>query len=301
MSPPRILLTGRWGQVGFELQRTLAPLGEVHGVDKNECDLSDPGALRDLVRAVRPRIIVNAAAYTAVDRAEDDVERARAINAGAPAVIGEEAERIGASVVHFSTDYVFDGSGIRPYVEDDSPAPQNVYGLTKLEGERALQAACDRVLILRTSWVVGAHGSNFAKTMLKAAAQRDELRVVADQHGAPTTAGLLADITAHLVKRMLRVNSDEDCFGVYHVTPTGSTTWHEYAQHVLRYARRAGYPLRVDADGIHPITTREYPTPARRPLNSRLDTIKLQRTFDIYLPDWQSALDHTLCQILRWP
>lgn len=294
----KILLTGKNGQVGFELQRSLAPLGEVVAVDYAECDLSDEAAIRELIRSVRPEVIVNPAAYTAVDKAESDIATAEAVNARAPGVIGEEAARDGAWVVHFSTDYVFDGTKLEPYTEDDTTNPQGVYGRSKRDGELALQASGARHLIFRTSWVVGAHGNNFAKTMLRLAADRDRLSVVADQFGAPTSAALLADLTAQLVRQVQLKGMDDFAFGLYHVVPAGETNWHEYACFVIGEAIRAGKPLKVTPESIKAITTAEYPTPARRPANSRLDTTRFRQTFGLELPPWQSGVHHILQQIL---
>lgn len=296
----KILLTGKNGQVGFELQRALAPLGQVHAIDSGDCNLADADALRALVRRLQPQVIVNPAAYTAVDRAESDVQQAMAVNAVAPGVLGEEAERLGASVVHYSTDYVFDGSKQTPYVESDATAPLGAYGRSKLEGERALAQATARHLILRTSWVVGAHGNNFAKTMLRLAAERDELRVVHDQKGAPTSAALIADVTAHLVAR-LKNGPETFAHGLYHMTAGGETNWCEYARFVIGYALRCGHALRVSPNEVHPISAEQYPTAARRPSNSHLDTTLFRSTFGLELPHWQEGLGHVLQQILRKP
>lgn len=290
----KILLTGKNGQVGFELQRALAPLGEIVAVGKNDCNLADAAALRELVRAVAPDVIVNPAAHTAVDKAESEPALAEAINAAAPRVLGEAAARLGAWVVHYSTDYVFDGRKATPYTEDDQPNPQSVYGQTKLAGERALQECGARHLILRTSWVVGAHGGNFAKTMLRLAAERDSLRVVADQYGAPTSASLLADLTAQILGWGMRKDVPT---GLYHVTAAGETNWCDYARHVIASAHQAGKPLKAHPADVHPITTADYPTPARRPANSRLDCTKFRNTFGMVLPSWQQGLDHILQQI----
>lgn len=297
----KILLTGRNGQVGFELQRALAPLGQVHAIDSGDCNLADADALRALVRKLQPQVIVNPAAYTAVDRAESDVQQAMAVNAVAPGVLGEEAERLGASVIHYSTDYVFDGSKAAPYVESDATAPLGAYGQSKLDGERALAQSTARHLILRTSWVVGAHGANFAKTMLRLAAERDELRVVSDQLGAPTSAALIADVTAHLVRQLQRPASGPFPYGLYHATAGGETNWCEYARFVIGYALRTGHVLRVTPNDVHPIRSDEYPTAARRPSNSRLDTTLFRSTFGLELPHWQEGLGHVLQQILRKP
>jgi len=294
----RILLTGRNGQVGFELQRALAPLGTVIALDRSDCDLEDAASVRAAIRKAEPDVVVNPAAYTAVDRAESEADRARAINALAPGIIGAEAAQRGALVVHYSTDYVFDGTAVGWYGEDAATGPQSVYGRSKLAGEEALASSGVRHLIFRTSWVFGAHGANFARTMLRLAAERDELKVVADQVGAPTSAALIADITAHAIRQAMH-GRDTVPDGVYHLAAGGETNWHAYACHVIEAARRAGMPVRVAADAILPITTADYPTPARRPANSRLDTAKLQKTFGLILPHWQSGLDHVLQQIIR--
>lgn len=298
MTLPRILLTGKNGQVGFELQRALAPLGEVVAVGTADCDLSDANAIRALMQRVQPQLVVNPAAYTAVDKAESDADKARAVNAVAPGVLGEEACRLGASVIHYSTDYVYDGSKDGLYTESDPVSPQSVYGQTKLDGERALQAATPRHVILRTSWVVGAHGGNFAKTMLRLAGDRDELKVVADQFGAPTSASLIADVTAHIARQILRDGADGFPFGVYHLAAAGETSWHAYAQYVIGEAIGVGKALKATPDRVLPIPASSYPTPARRPQNSRLDTHKLQQTFGLHLPHWQEGVKHILQQIL---
>lgn len=293
-----ILLTGKNGQVGFELQRALAPLGNVHAVDSGDCDLADADALRALIRDVRPSLIVNPAAYTAVDRAETEVDKAMAVNARAPGIMGEEAERLGASVIHFSTDYVFDGHKPTPYTEQDPTGPLGVYGQSKLDGEKALASATRRHLILRTSWVVGAHGHNFAKTMLRLAAERTHLNVVNDQLGAPTSAALLADLTAHVARRLQTDGAQAFPFGVYHLAAGGETSWHDYACHVVAQGLQAGLPLKLRPEHIRAIATDAYPTAARRPLNSRLDTSQFRATFGLRLPPWQQGLDHILQQIL---
>ena len=298
MTLPRILLTGKNGQVGFELQRALAPLGEVIAVGTADCDLSDANAIRGLMQRVQPQLVVNPAAYTAVDKAESDADKARAVNAVAPGVLGEEASRLGASVIHYSTDYVYDGSKDGLYTESDPVSPQSVYGQTKLDGERALQAVTPRHVILRTSWVVGAHGGNFAKTMLRLAGDRDELKVVADQFGAPTSASLIADVTAHIARQMLRDGADGFPFGVYHLAAAGETSWHAYAQYVIGEAIGIGKALKAAPERVLPIPASSYPTPARRPQNSRLDTHKLRQTFGLHLPHWQEGVKHILQQIL---
>ncbi len=294
----KILLTGKNGQVGFELQRSLAPLGAIHAVDVDECNLADEQAIRQLVQSVRPDVIVNPAAYTAVDKAESEPGLAQAINARAPGVLGEEAQKIGALVVHFSTDYVFDGTKQGAYCEDDSTNPQSVYGQTKCDGELALQASCARHLVLRTSWVVGAHGGNFAKTMLRLAADRDCLNVVADQYGAPTSAALLADVAAHLIREHHHQSGAEFPYGTYHVVARGETNWCDYARYVIGEALKAGKVLKATPERISPIPTAQYPTPAKRPENSRLDTQRFHQTFGLELPHWQDGLNHILKQIL---
>lgn len=293
----RILLTGKNGQVGFELQRSLAVLGEVIAVDQTDCDLTDPVSLRRLVAGLEPQIIVNPAAYTAVDRAESERDLAHAVNAVAPGILGEEAHRLGALVIHYSTDYVFDGAKSGWYSEDDSPHPQSTYGTTKLAGERALRESGADSLIFRTSWVFGAHGGNFAKTMLRLAGERDELKVVADQWGAPTSAALLADVTAQVVARYQREARSDFPFGLYHLVAGGECSWHDYARTVVSAALAAGKPLRTTPERILPIATADYPTAAKRPANSRMATAKLRETFGLVLPPWQIGLAHVLQQI----
>jgi dTDP-4-dehydrorhamnose reductase len=293
----KILVTGKNGQVGFELLRALAPLGEIIAIDFAECDLADAGAIRELVREVAPDIIVNPAAYTAVDKAESDSDIAFAVNTEAPRVLGEEAARLGALVVHYSTDYVFNGAKEGSYSEGDTPDPQSVYGRSKYEGELALAQANPRHLILRTSWVVGAHGGNFAKTMLRLGAERERLTVVADQFGAPTSAALLADLTAQLVRQHQREGAQSFPYGTYHVTASGETNWCDYARFVVAEALAAGKTLKVTPEGIAPITTEQYPTPAKRPANSRLDTARFRETFGMRLPHWEEGVRHVLQQI----
>lgn len=294
----RILLTGKHGQVGFELQRALAPLGEVCAVGQLECDLADASALRSLVRTFNPDLIVNPAAYTAVDKAESEPELAYAVNAVAPGVLGEEAARRGAWVIHYSTDYVFDGTKPSAYTEDDLTNPLSVYGRTKRDGEIALQESGVRHLIFRTSWVIGAHGANFAKTILRLGTERDRLNVVADQYGIPTSAALLADVTAQLVRQEQRDGDENFPFGLYHLVPSGETNWCDYARFVLSEARTLGKPLKLLPDSIRAIASSEYPTTAKRPANSRLDTGKIRGLFDLELPDWENGVRHILQQIL---
>jgi len=296
---PTLLVTGSNGQVGFELRRSLAPLGRVVALDRARCDLSHLDAVRHIVRALRPDVIVNAAAYTAVDKAESDADAAFMVNATAAGVLAEEAAALGSLLVHYSTDYVFDGSKAGPYVETDPPNPQSVYGKSKLAGEQAITQTGAHALILRTSWVAGAHGSNFAKTMLKLARERDSLRVIADQFGAPTTAALIADVTAQIIARYW-LFGDRAALetGIYHLAAAGETSWHGYASEVLRYAAEKGLALRIDPSEIEAIPASAYPLPAPRPANSRLDTHKLRETFGIHLPDWRDGVHHLLDQLL---
>jgi dTDP-4-dehydrorhamnose reductase len=291
----KLLLFGKGGQVGWELQRALAPLGEVVACGSEEADFSEPETLPALVRAVRPDAIVNAAAHTAVDRAESEPERATAINAVAPGVLAREAAALGAWLVHYSTDYVFDGSGDAPRDEDAPTGPLGVYGRTKLEGEQAIRAAGGRHLILRTSWVYGARGGNFAKTMLRLAAERDTLSVVDDQVGAPTGADLLADVTAHCLRTLA---ARPELGGTYHAVAAGQTSWHGYARHVIAWAHAHGHALRTAPEAVLPVPTRAFPTPARRPHNSRLDTRRLQSAFELTMPDWQRGVDRLLAEVL---
>lgn len=292
----RILITGKTGQVGFELRRALASLGELVVADRLQCDLSSGDKLRMFVREVAPNVVVNAGAYTAVDRAESEKDLAIAVNSNGPGILGEEASRLGALVVHYSTDYVFDGSQARPYTEDDTPDPINAYGYSKLMGERYLEESCRRHLIFRTSWVLGANGTNFARSMLRLAAARDALDIVSDQVGAPTSASLIADVTALLVRDATR-SPEEFPYGLYHLTCSGSTTWHEYACYVIDRARLAGQPVRIRRDAIRAIRSEDYPTAALRPANSCLDTSRLRRTFGLQLPHWKPSVDYTLEQI----
>ena len=294
----KILLLGKGGQVGWELQRSLAPLGELVALEFDSTDycgdFTNLNGLAETVRQVKPDVIVNAAAHTAVDKAESEPELVRTINAIAPGVLADEAEKLGAWLIHYSTDYVFDGSGTTPWKETDATGPLGVYGQTKLEGEQAV-ARCTRHLIFRTSWVYAARGANFAKTMLRLAKERDELKVIADQFGAPTGAELLADVTAQAI----RTTQDKpELAGLYHLVAGGETSWYDYAQFVIAFAKQSGETIRVTPDAIKPIPTTDYPTPAKRPLNSRLDTTKLKTTFDLQLPDWRDGVRRVLTEIL---
>jgi dTDP-4-dehydrorhamnose reductase len=295
----RVLLLGKNGQVGWELQRSLAPLSELIALDRHSTglcgDLSDLAGLADTVRQLRPDVIVNAAAHTAVDKAESEPDLARTLNALAPGVLAHEASRLNALLVHYSTDYVFDGSGESQWAEGDTPAPLNIYGQTKLEGERAIQSACANHLIFRTSWVYAARGGNFAKTMLRLAQERERLTVIDDQFGAPTGADLLADVTAHAIRQVLLRPADA---GLYHLVAGGETSWNGYAKYVLAQAEHAQAAIKIIAKEVAPVPTSAFPTPAARPLNSRLDTAKLQTTFGLRLPHWQHGVARMLTEIL---
>jgi dTDP-4-dehydrorhamnose reductase len=294
----KILLLGKNGQVGWELQRSLAPLGEVIALDRHSqdfCgDLSQLQNLAATVQAVRPDLIVNAAAHTAVDKAESEPELARTLNALAPGVLAQEAHKLGAWLVHYSTDYVFDGCGSQPWLETDTPAPLSVYGQTKLEGEQLIAAHCSRHLIFRTSWVYAARGGNFAKTMLRLAQERERLTVIDDQWGAPTGAELLADVTAHAIRQVMAQPQNA---GLYHLAASGETTWNGYAKHVIAQAGRTQSTIKIIANEVAPVPTSAFPTPARRPHNSRLNTGKLQSTFGLTLPAWQQGVDRMLAEI----
>jgi dTDP-4-dehydrorhamnose reductase len=298
-SSPTLLVTGANGQVGFELRRSLAPLGRVVALDRAGCDLSNAAQVREVVARLRPDVIVNAAAYTAVDKAETDADTAHAINGIAPGVLAEQARALGSLLVHYSTDYVFDGRKTGAYVETDAVDPQSVYGKSKLAGEQAIAASGATALVLRTCWVAGAHGGNFAKTMLKLGRERDALRVIADQFGAPTTAALIADVTAQIVARHWLGGARERFpGGVYHLAAAGETTWHGYATEVLRTAAARGVELKADPARIEAIPATAYPLPAPRPSNSRLATDKLRKTFGVHLPDWKEGVHFLLEQIL---
>ncbi len=317
-TPPRILLLGKNGQVGWELQRSLAPLGMVVALDRAGLtsqqaahlpawqgplplelplcgDLTDLPGLAHTVHTLRPQVIVNAAAYTAVDQAESEPDLAHRINAEAPGVLAQAAREVGAWLVHYSTDYVFNGGGHTPWTEADPTGPLNVYGLTKLEGERRILQAGRQHLIFRTSWVYAARGGNFAKTMLRLAKERERLTVIDDQFGAPTSAELIADITAHAIRQVLRTGQGQ---GTYHLAAAGETTWHEYALFVIRLAQR----LRPQADWrvqtIDPVPTRTFHTPAARPHNSRLDTTLLKASLGLELPHWRSGVTRMLEDVL---
>lgn len=294
-----ILLFGKGGQVGWELQRSLSVFGTVTALDfdsTEHCgDFANPAGVAETVRALRPDVIVNAAAHTAVDKAESEVDFARTLNATTPGAIALEAAKLGAWLVHYSTDYVFDGSGSRPWVETDAPAPLSVYGRTKLEGEQLIAQSGARHLILRTSWVYAARGGNFAKTMLRLAQERERLTVIDDQWGAPTGADLLADVTAHAIRHLQQHPGDA---GLYHLVAAGETNWNEYAKYVLAVAARHPVAEKIIAKEVAPVPTSAFPTPAVRPHNSRLDTTKLRSTFGLTLPHWQTGVARMLTEIL---
>ena len=297
----KILLFGKGGQVGWELQRSLAVLGEVLALDFDSVGLcgnfADLTGLAATIRQVAPDVIVNAAAHTAVDKAESEPDLARTLNALAPGVLADEAQKLGAWLVHYSTDYVFDGSGNTPWRETDATGPLSVYGQTKLEGEQAV-ARCTRHLIFRTSWVFAARGGNFAKTMLRLAREREQLSVIADQFGAPTGAELLADVTAHALRSVLSEPESSRLAGLYHLVAAGETSWHGFACHVLERAQARGQTLKAGPANVLAIGTADYPTPAKRPFNSRLDTTRLRTAFGLHLPDWRIGVDRMLDEIL---
>ena len=302
----KILLIGGNGQVGHALKSSLQDLGELVVCTRAELDLGVVGRGADhfahcpisaLVSSVKPNIVVNAAAYTAVDRAETETELANSINVVAPGLLARAAHTVGACMVHYSTDYVYAGIKKTPHVETDETQPLSVYGRTKLEGERAVAEACPRHLIFRTSWVFGAHGGSFLKTMLKLAQERDELRVVSDQVGAPTTAALIAETTTQILGQMTGQPADDPRWGVYHLTAGGETNWHAYASYVIARARDAGWPIKVADHAISAIRTKDFPVAATRPMNSCLDTSKIRQAFGVSLPDWRVGVDEVLISL----
>ena len=292
----KILLLGKNGQVGWELQRSLAPLGELLALDRHSTshcgDLSNLEGLAETVRVFKPNVVVNAAAYTAVDKAESDVQSAHTINALAPEVLSRACAAVGAYLVHFSTDYVFDGAGQTPWGETDATGPVNVYGQSKLAGEQGIAKQGAQHVIFRTSWVFGTEGGNFAKTMLRLAQEREKMAVINDQFGAPTGAALLADITA------LNLQQEKPLEGIYHLAAAGETTWHAYAQYVLQTAQKLKPSLEYKVQDVAAVPTSEFPTPAKRPLNSRLNCHKLESALHLQLPAWQTGVDQMLSKIL---
>jgi dTDP-4-dehydrorhamnose reductase len=297
----KIVLLGRKGQVGWELQRSLAPLGELvaldrgRGADGRGGDLGEPEQLAATVRSLRPDVIVNAAAYTAVDRAESEPGQAALVNGVAPGVLAREAAALGAWLVHFSTDHVFDGSGRQPRGEDAPTGALNAYGRSKLDGEERIRASGCRHLILRTSWVYAARGNNFVRTMLRMAAELERLAVADDQVGAPTGAELVADVTAHVLRR---AHDRPDLSGTYHLAASGEVSRHGYASFVVECARARGHPLKATPADVEPVPSSTFATAARRPLNSRLATVRLRRAFDIALPPWQTGIERVIAELL---
>jgi dTDP-4-dehydrorhamnose reductase len=290
----KILLTGKNGQVGYELERSLQGLGEIIALDRSQMDLANLDQVRDVIRTIKPNLIINPAAYTAVDKAESEPELAMRINGEAPGVMAEEAKKLGAAMIHYSTDYVFDGTKNTPYVETDPTCPINVYGATKLAGEQAIQAAGIPHLILRTSWVYGMRGKNFLLTMLRLAQERDELRIVADQYGAPTWCRTIADTTAHIVAQAKGAHDAQSWWqersGIYHLTAQGQTTWYGFTQAILEHAAISRKPV------LTPIATQDYPLPAKRPTHSAMSCEKLINEF-CHLPNWENALASCLQEI----
>lgn len=295
----KILLFGKNGQVGWELQRSLAPLGELIALNSTSgefCgDLTNLTGLKKTIRKIAPDVIVNAAAYTAVDKAESEPELAHILNAQAPDILAQEARQLNAWLIHYSTDYVFNGAGNQPYLETDVTDPLNIYGKSKLEGEKNIIASGCSYLIFRTSWIYATNGNNFIKTILRLAQQRDKLEVVNDQIGSPTGAELLADITAYT---LFSLKHKPEVSGLYHLVAGGYTSWYDFAGFILEYARCVNFPLKIQSDTLLPIASKDFPLPAKRPLNSRLNTSKLENTFNLILPAWQTGVSRTLAEIL---
>lgn len=294
----KIALFGKDGQVGWELQRSLSIVGEVLATEQDELDFERPDSLREWIRRHRPDAIVNAAAYTAVDQAESEPEKAKRINTEAVGIMAEEARRLNAWLIHYSTDYVFDGTKAAPYEEEDKANPLSVYGRTKWEGEEALRSCHGRNIIFRTSWVFASRGKNFIKTILRLAKEKESLRIIADQWGAPTSAELLADVTALALHRVLDGEPESHLSGTYHLVAAGETTWHEYARYVLTMAQACGVTLKVAPQAVVPIPTEAYPLPAKRPKNSRLSVAKVTQTFGVCLPDWQYHVRRSVDELI---
>ena len=303
---PTILLTGKNGQIGWELQRTIAPLGNVIALGRQEMDLADPDSIRRVIRETRPNLIINAAAYTAVDKAEEEAELAMAVNGVAPGIMAEEVRRIGAAIVHYSTDYIFNGTKNKPYTEEDEPNPFSVYGETKLAGERTIIETGASYLILRTSWVYGMRGKNFLLTILRLAREKQELSIVNDQIGAPTWSGQIAETTAKILTHRNHspvkdfIESLLDTSGIYHLSAAGETTWYDYAKRILEYASQAGLLAESPIPKLIGIPTSDYPTPATRPMYSVLSNKKLINVFGIKPKTWDNDLKHCMSNIASW-
>jgi len=293
MRSPVILVTGKNGQLGWEIQRTLMPLGKVVAVGRDEMDLSDVNSIKNIIEKVQPDVIVNTAAYTAVDKAQEESELANKINAIAPEVMANEAKRIGALLIHYSTDYVFNGDKSSPYLETDATAPINVYGESKLSGERNVQNSGADCITLRTSWVYSHRGQNFLKSILKLAAERKELGIVNDQIGAPTSARFIAEVSAHVIKQSLAERRDNQFeSGLYHLVCEGRASWFDFASKIVELADKNKYALKIKK--INPIPGSEYPTPAKRPLNSCLSTLKLATKFNVVMIPWDECLKYCM-------
>ena len=294
-----ILVTGGSGQVGFELQRTLSPFGAILATGRQELDLADSQAIERYLEQHQPDCIVNAAAYTAVDRAESEPDLAHALNAGLPATLAQYAAAKNIWLVHYSSDYVYPGTGTAPWTEESETGPLSTYGQTKLAGDQAIQASGAKHLIFRTSWVYSARGNNFMKTMLRLGAEKETLNIVNDQHGSPTPARLIAQVTALALYRVFQADQPQQYQGIYHLAPRGTTHWHEFAQAIFEAAAGQGTQLKIRPENVHGIPTRDYPTPAARPLNSRMGLDKLEQTFSLQLPEWRGQLQQTLTEYLQ--
>jgi len=292
-------LFGSSGQIGFEIAKSMASLGEVIALKKDDANFNDPKSLRGRIQNYQPDIIINAAAYTAVDSAENDYETAQNINTIAPEILAEEAEVQGSLLVHYSTDYVFDGQKRGYYNESDRPNPLSAYGRSKLNGELAVVNGCRRHLIFRTSWVFGTHGHNFLKNILQKATENPILSVVADQTGAPTSSLLISDVTTEILKKICHSPPEDHCWGLYHLAASGKTNWYDYSKYIIAQARALEYPLKASPKNVEPTTSNKILFPAARPANSLLDTKKLRETFGIYLPDWKQGVDRVLEEIIE--
>ena len=298
----KVLLLGANGQLGYELAKQLPKVAQVLALDRSQCDLASDqfkDRLNLHVKEFNPDVLINAAAYTAVDKAEQEQTLAHQINATAPSMIAQIASEYNIALIHYSTDYVFDGEGDQPWSEENPTKPQSVYGQTKCAGEELIRHNCAKHIIIRTSWVVGAHGNNFLKTMLRLASERDTLRVVSDQVGAPTSVDLLAKITMRLLKLSAPKDTNPNIWGTYHVAPSGYTNWHAYATHVIQLASKLGMPLKCTPENIVAISSSEYPLPAKRPLNSRLNTVKLEQLLGTPLPLWQTGVDDIIHSLVH--